>query len=116
MSKIIYEPHPVHPSRKAKLQAEGFKILDAIFAPAGTPIHKEMDMPPEAPEHDVALEAAAAAALKAEAEAAAEAELKAAAAAARKKAFDAANQASDTVAVEEAVSDLPAKASRSKKG
>lgn len=43
MSKIIYEPHPVHPARKAKLQAEGYKILDAIFAPAGTPIHVKLD-------------------------------------------------------------------------
>ena len=42
MSKIIYEPHPVSESRKAKLQAEGYKILDAIFAPAGTPIHQEL--------------------------------------------------------------------------
>jgi hypothetical protein len=43
MSKVIYEPHPVHPARKAKLQAEGYKILDAIFAPAGTPLHQSID-------------------------------------------------------------------------
>jgi len=43
MSKVIYEPHPVHPARKAKLQAEGYKILDAIFAPAGTPLHALLD-------------------------------------------------------------------------
>ena len=43
MSKIIYEPHPVNAARKAKLQAEGYKILDAIFAPAGTPIHVKLD-------------------------------------------------------------------------
>jgi len=43
MSKVIYEPHPVHPARKAKLQAEGYKILDAIFAPAGTPLHASVD-------------------------------------------------------------------------
>lgn len=42
MSKIIYEPHPVNAARKAKLQAEGYKILDAIFAPAGTPIHVKL--------------------------------------------------------------------------
>jgi hypothetical protein len=42
MSKIIYEPHPVNTARKAKLQAEGYKIIDAIFAPAGTPIHKKL--------------------------------------------------------------------------
>lgn len=44
MSKIIYEPHPVNAARKAKLQAEGYKIIDAIFAPAGTPIHKKLDV------------------------------------------------------------------------
>ena len=43
MSKIIYEPHPVNPARKAKLQAEGYKIIDAMFAPAGTPIHKKLN-------------------------------------------------------------------------
>jgi len=43
MSKIIYEPHPVNVARKAKLQAEGYKILDAIFAPAGTPIHVKLE-------------------------------------------------------------------------
>lgn len=43
MSKIIYEPHPVNAARKARLQAEGYKIIDAIFAPAGTPIHKELN-------------------------------------------------------------------------
>lgn len=43
MSKIIYEPHPISAARKAKLQAEGYKILDAIFAPAGTPIHVKLD-------------------------------------------------------------------------
>ena len=43
MAKIIYEPHPVNAARKAKLQAQGYKIIDAIFAPAGTPIHQELD-------------------------------------------------------------------------
>lgn len=42
MSKIIYEPHPISAARKAKLQAQGYKIIDAIFAPAGTPIHQEL--------------------------------------------------------------------------
>ena len=32
--KIIYEPHPVSPERKAELRAQGFKIIDAVFAPA----------------------------------------------------------------------------------
>lgn len=44
MAKIIYEPHPINPSRKAKLQAEGYKIIDAIFAPAGTPVHQKLDL------------------------------------------------------------------------
>lgn len=44
MSKIIYEPHPISPARKAKLQAEGYKIIDAAFAPAGAPIHQKLDL------------------------------------------------------------------------
>jgi hypothetical protein len=44
MAKIIYEPHPISPARKAKLQAEGYKIIDAIFAPAGTPVHQKLDI------------------------------------------------------------------------
>lgn len=31
--EIIYEPHPVSPERKAELQAKGFRIVDARFAP-----------------------------------------------------------------------------------
>jgi hypothetical protein len=31
--KIAYEPHPVTPERKAELRAQGFKIIDARFAP-----------------------------------------------------------------------------------
>lgn len=33
--KIHYEPHPVTPERKAELRAQGFKIVDAKFAPEG---------------------------------------------------------------------------------
>tara|TARA_Y100000296_G_scaffold83214_1_gene113619 strand:+ start:1198 stop:1479 length:282 start_codon:yes stop_codon:yes gene_type:complete len=33
--KIAYEPHPVTPERKAELKAQGFKIIDARFAPEG---------------------------------------------------------------------------------
>jgi hypothetical protein len=33
MKKIIYEPHPVTPERKAELIAQGYKIIDAVFAP-----------------------------------------------------------------------------------
>ena len=31
--KIIYEPHPVSPERKAELRAQGFKIIDERFKP-----------------------------------------------------------------------------------
>lgn len=33
--KIIYEPHPVSPERKAELVGAGYKIIDAVFAPEG---------------------------------------------------------------------------------
>ncbi len=32
---IWYEPHPVTTERKADLRAQGFKIMDARFAPEG---------------------------------------------------------------------------------
>lgn len=32
---IAYEPHPVSAERKAELVAQGFRIMDAAFAPAG---------------------------------------------------------------------------------
>lgn len=32
--KIKYEPHPVTPERKAELRDQGYKIIDARFAPA----------------------------------------------------------------------------------
>lgn len=59
MSKIIYEPHPISAARKAKLQAQGYKIIDAIFAPAGTPIHQELheEDPPVAVEVEAEVEA-----------------------------------------------------------
>jgi hypothetical protein len=31
--EIKYEPHPVTPDRKAELIAQGYRILDAIYAP-----------------------------------------------------------------------------------
>ena len=33
--KIAYVEHPVTPERKAELRAQGFKIIDARFAPSG---------------------------------------------------------------------------------
>ena len=35
MAKIIYEPHPVTPERKKQLREQGYKIIDAAFAPEG---------------------------------------------------------------------------------
>lgn len=31
--KIAYEKHPVSPERKQELRAQGYRILDAQFAP-----------------------------------------------------------------------------------
>ncbi|EXA86743.1 hypothetical protein ACOUMD_17620 [Acinetobacter baumannii] len=31
--KVIYEPHPVSPERKAELRGQGYKIIDAVFKP-----------------------------------------------------------------------------------
>jgi hypothetical protein len=42
--KVIYEPHPINPARKAKLQSQGYKIIDAIFAPPGTPLHQKLEV------------------------------------------------------------------------
>lgn len=38
--KIIYEPHPVTPERKAELRNQGYKIIDAVYAPEGTKVAK----------------------------------------------------------------------------
>lgn len=35
MDKVAYEPHPVSVARKRELNAQGFKVLDIRFAPAG---------------------------------------------------------------------------------
>jgi hypothetical protein len=54
--KIAYEPHPVHPARKAKLRSLGYRIVDSRFAPAGVepytrtdgdePVQAEPELPP----------------------------------------------------------------------
>jgi 4-hydroxy-3-methylbut-2-enyl diphosphate reductase IspH len=31
--KVIFEPHPVSPERKAELRDQGYKIIDAKFDP-----------------------------------------------------------------------------------
>lgn len=43
--KIKYEPHPVTPERKAELRAQGFKIIDARFAPPGEVVEPQDDAP-----------------------------------------------------------------------
>lgn len=35
IDKIIYEPHPVSPERKRELKQQGYRIIDAVFAPQG---------------------------------------------------------------------------------
>lgn len=46
--RVIYEPHPVSPERKAELRAQGFKIIDAQFEPRAA-----ADKIPEADERAV---------------------------------------------------------------
>ena len=45
--KIIYEPHPVSPERKKELVSQGYKIIDAVYAPPEGGIPEE-----ESPEKD----------------------------------------------------------------
>ncbi|HEY1138780.1 MAG TPA: hypothetical protein VGE88_01040 [Lysobacter sp.] len=33
--KVVYEPHPVSPERKAELRQAGYRIVDAVYAPEG---------------------------------------------------------------------------------
>lgn len=46
--RIIYEPHPVSPERKAELVKAGYRIVDAIYAPAGekstAPVNADDDL------------------------------------------------------------------------
>jgi hypothetical protein len=37
--KIAYVPHPVSPEQKAGIRAEGFKIVDARYAPKGVELY-----------------------------------------------------------------------------
>ena len=43
--KIHFEPHPVSPERKAELRAQGFKIIDARFAPDGEKPQEPVEAP-----------------------------------------------------------------------
>jgi hypothetical protein len=47
--KIIYEPHPVTPERKAELREQGFKIIDAAFEPPKVESGKDQTKEPAAP-------------------------------------------------------------------
>lgn len=44
--KIKYEPHPVSAERKKALRDEGYKIIDARFAPKGEIIEDETQLKP----------------------------------------------------------------------
>lgn len=48
--KVIYEPHPVSPERKAELVAQGYRIMDAKFAPADAVAPKII--PPAIEDHE----------------------------------------------------------------
>ena len=43
LNKIAYEPHPVSLERKRELNAQGFKIIDARFAPPRDPLDHDGD-------------------------------------------------------------------------
>ena len=43
--KIAYVEHPVTPERKAELRAQGFKIIDARFAPPGEAVEPQGEAP-----------------------------------------------------------------------
>lgn len=42
--QIIYEPHPVTPERKAELLADGYKIIDARFAPEPVDVPRPVEI------------------------------------------------------------------------
>ena len=42
---VFFEPHPVSPERKAELRAQGFKIIDARFAPPGEVVEPQDEAP-----------------------------------------------------------------------
>lgn len=52
---IVYEPHPVSPERKAELVAQGFRIVDAVYAPGYASVPQrllEPALPPDEPADD----------------------------------------------------------------
>ena len=48
---VWYEPHPCSPQRKAELRAQGYRIIDAVFAPDGYVAPSAADGEHDAP-HD----------------------------------------------------------------
>lgn len=52
---IAYEPHPVSPERKAELVSQGYRIIDARFAPADAkPVTTNVVTPPAIEDNDEA--------------------------------------------------------------
>ena len=51
--KIAYEPHPVSRERKAELRDQGYRIIDARFAPKGHAVAPKPKAAPVAPEPEV---------------------------------------------------------------
>ena len=50
---VYYEPHPITPERKAELVAQGYRIMDAKFAPAdAAPIKAAAPIPPAIEAHE----------------------------------------------------------------
>lgn len=43
--QVIYEPHPVSAERKAALRAQGYKIIDARFAPPAEAAEAQASVP-----------------------------------------------------------------------
>ena len=49
---VFYEPHPVSAERKAELVAQGYRIMDAKFAPADAVIAEPKIIPPAIEDHE----------------------------------------------------------------
>ncbi|MGN6024656.1 hypothetical protein ACP6NF_09680 [Alcaligenes faecalis] len=64
--KVIYQKHPVTPEQKVELRSQGYKIIDAAFAPAG---YEHPSTRHEQTEEQAKAELEAAAKLEAEAKA-----------------------------------------------
>ena len=49
---VFYEPHPVSPERKVELVAQGYRIMDAKFAPADAVVAEPKVIPPAIEDHE----------------------------------------------------------------